>query len=149
MQSSLFSGESHSTPTDQSEQVSSGVLSWIFTGGFSTLELMPWKTPVRVDPAPLFALCPSLALLYLNSARSGLPRAHEFRLKLFVIVGADFHARCLHVWKVPAVESLWIECLFCILLVLHLYASFQMLIQIDTLITDSYQLENYCNQNMV
>ena len=49
----------------------------IFTGGFARLRLVSWKTTVRDDPAPLFAPCPSLALLYFNSARLGLSRVIE------------------------------------------------------------------------
>ena len=53
------------------------------------------------DPVPLFAPYPSLALLYLNSARLGLSRAHNFKLILFMdvrlAIGIDLHARCSHV----------------------------------------------------
>ena len=76
----------------------------ICTGGFATLVLKSWKATVRDDPALLFAPYPSLALLYFNSAKSGLSAAHKFRLILFVVVGTDLHASCFHIYRVRALE---------------------------------------------
>jgi len=67
--------------------------------------LMSWKTPVRVDPPPLFAPCPTLLDLILNSATLVLSVAHKFKLTLCVDVGADLYAGCSGMYKVHAVES--------------------------------------------
>ena len=67
---------------------------------------LTWRyTLVRVDPPPLFAPCPTLLDLILNSATLVLSVAHKFKLTLCVDVGADLYAGCLRMYKVHAVES--------------------------------------------